>query len=656
MGAGESLSSRARSPLVVTWLVILVVGLGVWGLRSAGLLEALELAAYDWFLRLRATPQAPDPRVTLVTITEGDIHNQGGWPLPDGVLAQTLEKLLQHEPHAIGLDIYRDVPVPPGSDKLNETLRRDPRIIAVTKFGEGPSAGVRPPAVLQNTEQVGFNDIIVDPGGTVRRGLVFLDDGQTTFYSFPLRLALLHLQAQGVTPQADPSDPRYLRLGLVTIRPLEPNDGGYVAADTRGYQFLLDFKDGRGSFPSVDLATLLAGRVEPRLVKGKIVLIGVIAESIKDNFYTPYSRALETEQHVAGVAIHSHIASQLLRIGLDGIPPMATPTEPQKAIWVLLWSAMGGMAGLRLRSPLRLALAAGGGLLALGLGDFLLFSRGWWIPLVPPAMTWLLSAAVVTAYVSYQETLQRAALMRLFSRHVSKEVAEAMWRQREQFVDGRRPRPQGLIATALFTDLTGYSTVSERLSPELLMEWLNEYMEAMAGPVSTHGGVIRQYAGDSIVAIFGVPVVRHTESEIAQDAVNAVNCALAMETALRELNRRWRAEHRPTTGMRVGIFTGPVVAGTLGSAERSEYVVVGDTVNTAARLEQFDKDLFAPDPDIHPCRILIGETTLRYLGEQFETDRVGDFALKGKEHKVGIYRVIGRLRADRPALAQEVER
>ena len=656
MGARESYARFIRSPFAVTCLVIIVVGLGVCGLRSAGLLEALELAAYDWFLRLRPTPPAHDPRVTLVTITESDIHDQGGWPLSDGVLARTMEMLLQHEPRAIGLDIYRDVPVPPGSDRLNTTFTRDPRIIVVTKFGEGRSTGVRPPAVLQNTDQVGFNDIVVDPGGTVRRGLVFLDDGQTTFYSFALRLALLHLQAEGVTPQADPSDPRYLRLGRASIRPLEPNDGGYAAADTRGYQFLLDFKDGPGAFPSVDLATLLAGRVEPRLIKGKIVLIGVVAESIKDNFYTPYSRGLEAEQHVAGVAIHAHIASQLLRIGLDGVAPMATPTEPLEVLWIIVWSAMGGMAGLRLRSPVRLALTAGGGLLALGLGDFLMFSRGWWIPLVPPAMTWLLSAAVVTAYVSYQETLQRASLMRLFSRHVSKEVAEAMWQQRDQFADGRRPRPQGLIVTALFTDLTGYSTVSERLSPELLMEWLNEYMEAMAGQVSAHGGVIKQYAGDSIVALYGVPVVRHSEREIADDAINAVNSALAMESALRELNRRWRAENRPTTGMRVGIFTGPVVAGTLGSAERSEYVVVGDAVNTAARLEQFDKGLFAPDPDIHPCRILVGETTLRYLGDQFETDRVGDFALKGKEHTVGIYRVIGRSRADRPALAQEVQR
>jgi adenylate cyclase len=271
-------------------------------------------------------------------------------------------------------------------------------------------------------------------------------------------------------------------------------------------------------------------------------------------------------------------------------------------------------------------------------------------------MTWLLSAAAVTAYMSYQETLQRAALMRLFSRHVSKEVAEAMWEQREQFVEGRRPRPQAMIVTALFTDLTGYTTVSERLAPELLLEWLNEYMEAMAGPVSAHQGVIKQYAGDSIVAIFGVPVARHSKSEIAEDALNAVTCALAMESALRDLNRRWRSEGRPTTGMRIGIFTGPVVAGTLGSAERSEYVVVGDTVNTASRLESLDKELHAPDTDANPCRILIGETTMRYLGGRIETDWVGDFSLKGKQQKIGVYRVIGRSRVDRTILAEEVKR
>lgn len=184
------------------------------------------------------------------------------------------------------------------------------------------------------------------------------------------------------------------------------------------------------------------------------------------------------------------------------------------------------------------------------------------------------------------------------------------------------------------------------------MEWLNEYMDAMARRVSDHGGVIRQYAGDSIVVVFGVPAARRTEGESAQDAINAVDCALAMEQTLRELNHRWQAEGRPTAGMRIGIFTGPALAGTLGSAERSEYVVVGDTVNTAARLETFDKAMFTPDAEI-PCRILIGQATLAYLDGRFQAEPVGEVALKGKERTVGVYRILGRV--SRPAVLDVAE-
>jgi adenylate cyclase len=120
-----------------------------------------------------------------------------------------------------------------------------------------------------------------------------------------------------------------------------------------------------------------------------------------------------------------------------------------------------------------------------------------------------------------------------------------------------------------------------------------------------------------------------------------------MGESLRELNRRWRAEGRPTTGMRVGIFTGPAVAGSLGSAERSEYVVVGDTINTASRLESFDKELFAPDDEVAPCRILIGQTTRAVLGDRFATEAVGEVSLKGKAQTVGVYRVVGRAASGR---------
>lgn len=647
---------RARSPLFATVFIVLGVSLLVLVARGLGAVESLELAAYDWYIRLRPADPRASTRVVLVTVTEQDIQDLGNWPLPDGVLARALERLAEYGPRAIGLDIYRDVPVPPGTDELIAVLTREQRIIAAMKFGEGTSPGVPPPAALRDTSRIGFNDVLVDPGGIVRRGLLFLDDGVSVYHSLALRLALLHLQAEGVTLQPDPQTPTHLRLAQTTIRPLEPNDGAYVGADTRGYQFLLDFRDRPGAVPSFSLGELFDRRLDAQAFRDKVVIVGVTAESVKDHFYTPYSRGADVRQHAPGVEVHAQIVSQLLRTALDGAPPVRTLPEWQEVVWTILWGAAGGLTGLRLRSPWRLTLAAAAGLSGLGGLTFVAFQSSWWLPVLPPALGWLVSAGGVTAYVSYQETVQRADLMQLFSRHVSKEVAESIWQHRDQFLDGRRPRPERVEITALFTDLTGFTTVAESLDPEALMEWLNEFMGALAREVSRHGGVIRQYAGDSIVAVFGVPLPRRTAEAIRRDAVNAVHCALGMEATLLALNKRWQEEQRPTTGMRIGIFTGPAVAGSLGSAERSEYVVVGDTMNTASRLENFAKELFPPDPLKNPCRIFLGESTLRLLGDGFETEWVGEVSLKGKQHRVGVYRLVGRASSGDEALSGEGRR
>ncbi len=629
-----------RSPVAAAGLVVAAVGLGVVGLRALGALESLELTGYDWYVRLQPVEPAPDPRVVLITATERDIHTRGGWPLSDHDLAGALATLVAAGPRAIGLDIYRDVPVWPGSDDLDRMLRTERRIVAVRQFGDGVTTGVAPPpALAQSPDQVGFNDVLVDPGGTVRRGLLYLEHDGESISSLGLQLAHLYLAGSGVS---ESDDRGRLRLGPTTIAPLESDDGPYVDADARGYQFLLDFKGGRSAFASFSLSELAAGHVPRDAVRDKVVLIGVTAESVQDHFYTPYSRGLRAGQQVAGLVIHAHTVSQLLRMALDGAAPLRTLGKRLDAVWILLWSAIGGLVALGLRSPWQFSAASAAALAALGLIDYGAFVRGLWLPLVPPAIVTVVSAALVTAYAAYQETIKRAVLMQLFSRHVSREVAEAIWADRELFLEGRRPRPQRLMATVLFTDLARFSGLAERLPPEALMEWLNEYMEAMAREAIRFGGVIRQYAGDSIVVIFGVPVARRTEEEISRDAVNAVECALAMEATLLERNRRWQAAGRPTTGMRIGVFTGPVVAGSLGGAERSEYAVVGDTVNIASRLESFDKDLHPPDPEKRPGRILIGETTLRYLGQRFETERVGDVSLKGRSLPVGVYRVVGR--------------
>jgi adenylate cyclase len=229
--------------------------------------------------------------------------------------------------------------------------------------------------------------------------------------------------------------------------------------------------------------------------------------------------------------------------------------------------------------------------------------------------------------------------MQLFSKQVSPDIAEAIWEQREELLAGQRPRSQKLIATVLFTDLEGFSTTSEKMEPALLMDWLNEYMEGMATAVMAHQGVIEKYIGDSIMAVFGVPLARATQDEIRIDARNAVCCALAMGRKLIELNAHWRERGLPTCGMRIGIHTGALVAGSLGSVDRQEYTVIGDSVNTASRLESFDKQWVDPEMPGNPCRVLISDATHRLLGSEFQTLRVGTMTLKNKKEPVTIHRV-----------------
>ncbi len=637
-----------RLPAVATLIISGLSFFVIIGIRGSGAIEYLELAAYDWFMRLRPEVSNVSPRIVLIEISEKDILEQQRWPLTDSTVARILTIVSRYKPRAIGLDIFRDIPVPPGTEELNAALSGSRNVIAVMKFGNG---GVPPPPALDKTNQVGFNDIVVDPGGIVRKGLLFLDNGKTAYYSFDLLLALLYLHKEGLTARPDDSNPQYLRLGHSTIYPFETSDGGYVRADARGYQYFLDFRDAWNSFPSYSLKNLLSGEVDPESVRDKIVLLGVAAQSVKDLFYTPYSRGIRAESQIPGILLHAHIISQLIRFGMGESSPLRATSQNQEILWILFWSLIGGGMGFFTRSPWLFSISGAGGLLVLWLTSYMAFLKGFWIPSVPPAMTWLISAAVVTAYISNREKKERATLMQLFSRHVSPEVAESIWERRDQFLQGARPRSQKMVVTVLFSDFKGFTSISESMDPESLIDWLNTYMESMADLVMKHGGVVDDYAGDGIKANFGVPVPRETEAEIEQDAVRAVTCAIAMGKEMERLNAQWSKKGLPTGGTRIGIYTGPVVAGVLGSLKRLKYTTVGDTVNIAARLESYDKDLAKASP----WRILIGESTLHYLDNRFTTQRVTEASLKGKNRKITIHRIFSEQYPKPDIKGEEVE-
>ena len=637
----SSLREKINSAPVASLAISVLIFLGVMGIRQAGLLQPVELVAYDWLVRARPTQPVP-PRVAIVVITEEDIQALGRWPMPNAIIAEALERILAHGPRVIGIDIYLDIPVPPGREALEQALVSHPEIIAGMRFPRADEPGIPPPSVLADTGRYAFTDWLVDPGGIVRRGLLILDDGQNYVFSLALQTALLYLQREGIYPEADPQVAEHLRLGPTTIPPIDSHFGGYVSADDAGYQYLLGYREDLGSIAVVTLQQLLSGAFDPAVLADRVVLIGVSAESVKDYFYTPYSGA-DTESPITpGVVLHAHSVSQLLGFALDGDRPISSLSDASEAAWTLVWSVLGGLLGMVVRSPFRFALSGLAGLVALTGIVYAQLVNGYWVPLLPPVMTWLIAATIVTAYVSYTEMQEREKLMSLFSRHVAKQLASDIWEHRDQFLSGGHPRPQRLVATAFFSDVVAFSSISEQLDPPTLMDWLNDYMSLMTPIINEHNGVILRFIGDAIMAVFGVPIPRETEAEMEQDAIHAVDCALAMQEALIAHNRALAEKGMPLVAMRVGIFTGPMVAGSIGDAERVEYNVHGDTVNTASRLEGYQKEHYHADFLRDPCRIFIGEPTYQRVATRFVTERIGEARLKGKEQLTIVYRIMRR--------------
>lgn len=624
------------------------VFLAVLGLQAAGLLEPLELTAYDQGLRLRPVGP-PDPRIVLIAETEADLQ-RWGYPLPDAVLAEALQRLNQAGAHTIGVDKFRDRPVPPGAEQLSATATAN--VFWIMQFGTDAKTRVDPPPFLNGLDQVGFSDFPVDRDGIIRRALLFLDDGQTAYSALALQLALYYLRAQGITPQPGFPNPEHLRLGPTTIPPLEAAAGGYHHADVAGYQYLLDFRGLAAPFATYTLSELLDGRAPDAALRGRIILIGTFADSLKDHLYIPpightapdSSLQWFGSKRLNGVEVHALAISQLLRFAQGETRPIRSLAPWQQWLWCWFWCLMGGGLGYRASSPLRFGSEIAVALIGLAIVDLAALGQSVWLPVGSAALGLVAAAGAVIAYLSVHERHEKQALMQMFARHVSPEVAESLWESRDQYMQKGRPQPQRLTATVLFSDIEGFTTISETLEPQILFAWLNGYLDVMAGTVITRGGIVNKYIGDAVMAIFGAPLLRATEAEIALDALRAVNCALDMGEALQRLNAQWAREGLPVIRIRIGIYTGALIAGSIGSDQRLEYTVIGDTVNIAARLESFSKRQGEVTEIVErDCRILIGEATQCRLGGGFHTQVVGAFPLKGRQEAITIHQVFGRL-------------
>lgn len=408
--AGDWTNWVVRTTGIPIWQgagVGVAVFLTIWGVRWWGGFEPLELFLYDRGLSLvrQAVPVSVPPPVVLVGATDGDI-NRLGWPLSDRVLATALKRLLALEPRVIGVDIFRDRPRLEGIEELNDLLAAHDQIILAAQLPYGEEPAIPPPPILTGNHRVGIVNLPVDTDGKNRRGLLYLLNDQQPADAMSFQLALHYLAVLRMVPEPSPLGPAYLRWGAGHLRPLRPDDGGYRHAETNGFQYLPDFKDLPQSFPVYSLEDLLADRVPREVVQGRVVLVGVMARSVKDQLEAPLR--LDADRPLFGLEWHAIATSTLIRLALTGQGVMRSWPEYAEAAWIFFWCMAGGVGTIRRWAGLLLGLGVAG-LAASALGGLHL---SWWLPWAPATAGLLLTGTLLMVWSRERERREQLLWLR----------------------------------------------------------------------------------------------------------------------------------------------------------------------------------------------------------------------------------------------------
>lgn len=391
-------SSRASLGLVPGLAAILLI----MGLRFLGVLQSLEWKGLDLLMRLRPV-EVQDERITIVAIDEADIQLVGDYPIPDAHLAELLRVIASYKPQVVGIDIFRDRSMKAGHEQLVKILKKTPNLVGIERILPPVVAG--PPALPQ--EQIGFVDALPDGDGFIRRSLLGSANVQQNYrLSFTIQVAQRYLASKGIDLENGQWDPEAMRFGAIELHRFHPNTGGYVRADAGGNQVLLNVRSGSHPFPVVSLRQVLAGQVDARSLQDRIVLVGMVAPSVKD-FVNSGSVQGVNPGLLTGIEFQAHAISQVVSAVLDRRPLLFSWAEG----WEYGVIALGGLLGLGLgrwaRSPLQHLGASGLGLLGLfGLGYTALLIGGLWLPIVPVGLAFGINSTVLYGFYLYDQGIR----------------------------------------------------------------------------------------------------------------------------------------------------------------------------------------------------------------------------------------------------------
>jgi adenylate cyclase len=596
------------------------------------LVETLDRYLYD--VRMRVQPAKPNNRVVIVDIDERSLYEQGRWPWSRATLGRLADVIVRDGgARALGFDMVFAEPQAHEDPALIKALTGAPVALGYyfsSEFG-AVATGLLPepvfPAValadsrlavtswhgyganvvpLQRAARAaGFFNPVIDRDGVVR-SLPLLAEYKGQLYESlsvaVLRIyfgnAPLSLRAQGL--QAD-------SLGFGP-------GGGYARIPiSAGTTALVPFQGRGGSassrFRYVSATDVLEGRIEPRLFRDRIVLVGTSAPGLTDLRATPVSEVYP------GVEIHASMIAGALE-GTIRTRPVEAPLIAAAAVGTVGAIAAAAMAAAGVAGIAATTLL---GLSVLGAWNAIAYAHfGWVLPLATGviALTMLAALNLFAGYVT--EGRSRRAVIALFGQYVAPQLVERMSRD-----PGNYPlESQNKELTILFADIRGFTRMAEQMEPQQLRDYLNRFLTAMTEVIHAHNGTVDKYIGDAVMAFWGAPV------DDPDHADHAVAAALAMQREVERLNREFEALGWPRLTVGIGLNTGIVRVGDMGSRLRRAYTVIGDAVNLAARLEGLTKRFDLP--------IVVGESTRRAV-RGIALQYVAQTPVQGRVEPVGVW-------------------
>ena len=557
----------ARAALARAWARLptrTLLGLGlliavslsvVGGFRGISALRYMEAGLND-SLRVILTPYraAQDPRISILTLTE-DTLAQFPYrsPVDRDFLAALVEKLNRAGAKALGVDILFDQATEPGKDDRLRAALRDFKGPVVVAWAD-ERAGLRPAQrdwldafITAGQVDPGFATVLYDGDGVVRRFSASLPGSDMR--SFPARL----IEDAG---------------GAVTIP-----DG------------LIDWRretaDGKTAFQTLPAHALMNPALPEALFRGwfggRYVLIGADLEQTDRHQTSLAADPTLTNRTQPGVLLHAHVLSQMLDARQVRDMNVDTPAGAALAALLALIGAVLGMRGGGL--PLKLALLALTGGAWLGAAGALAATHGPYLPIAPPLLALALAFGLGAAAEGFLAAREKAFIRQAFSHYLEPAMVDRLAADRTSLRLGGERRALSFV----FTDIEGFTEMSERLEPEVLTTLLNDYFDGMSDIISANHGMIDKFIGDAVVALFGAPTAEEDH------ASHALHAAAAMDAFAESFRLRHLALGLGRT--RIGVHSGIATVGNFGGRRRFDYTAMGDAMNTAARLEAVNKTL-----------------------------------------------------------------